>query len=109
VEIVQRIYTAGGAVFLLALFAGFARTLARVVYYLRNRNQRPRLLNRDVVVIGGLAISFGLITLIRFLPVETRVSLTSGNIAWALLTTVPAVVAVLVYAWYEYAIIERPR
>ncbi len=109
VDLVQSIYTAGGSIFLVALFAGFARTLARVVYYFRNRSERPRLLNRDVLVIGGLSASFGLITIVRFLPPATRVVLTAGNVPWALLTTVPAVAAVLVYAYFEFAIIERPK
>ena len=107
-QVVQLIYTVGGSIFLIGLFAGFARTLARVVYYLRNRAERPRLLNRDVLVIGGLSMSFGLITIIRFLPPEVRVAITSGNVLWALLTTVPAIVAVLVYLYFEIWVIERP-
>jgi hypothetical protein len=106
-DLVATIYAITGSIFLFALFAGFARTLARVVYYLRNKSQRPRLLNRDVVVIGGLSVSFGLITLIRFLPPETRIALTQGNVVWALVTSVPACVAVCVYLYFEYAVIER--
>jgi hypothetical protein len=107
-QFVQLIYTVGGAIFLVGLFGGFARTLARVVYYLRNRAERPRLLNRDVLVIGGLSLSFGLITIVRFLPLETRLALTTGNVLWALATTVPAVLAVLVYMYFEVVVIERP-
>lgn len=107
--IVQLIYTIGGSIFLVALFGGFVRTLARVVYYQRNRAARPRLLNRDVLVIGGLSLSFGLITVVRFLPLETRLALTTGNVAWALITTVPACIAVLVYLYFEAFVIERPR
>lgn len=108
-ETVQLIYTVGGSMFLLALFAGFIRTLARVVYYFRNQAERPRLLNRDVLVIGGLSISFGLITIVRFLPMDVRIALTTGNVAWALVTTVPAIVAVFVYAYFEYVVIEQPQ
>lgn len=108
-QIVQTIYTIGGSIFLIALFAGFARTVARVIYYLQHKALRPRLLNRDFLVIGGLALSFGLITVVRFLPLEARLALTTGNVLWALMTTVPACIAVLTYAWYEYRVIERPK
>lgn len=107
-QLVQLVYTVGGSIFLVGLFGGFARTLARVVYYLRHKAERPRLLNRDVLVIGGLSLSFGLITVIRFLPQEARIALTTGNVAWAVLTTVPAVIAVLVYLYFELWVIERP-
>lgn len=102
------VYLVGGIVFLTFLFGGFVRTLARVVYYASNRAERPKLLTRDVLVIGGLSVSFGLITIVRFLPLEARLSLTSGNVLWALVSTVPACFAVIVYAAYEYLIIERP-
>lgn len=108
-QIVQTIYTIGGSIFLIALFAGFARTVARVIYYLQHKALRPRLLNRDFLVIGGLSLSFGLITIVRFLPLEARLALTTGNVACALITTVPACVAVCVYCWFEFRIIERPR
>lgn len=107
-QLVQFIYTAGGSVFLLALFTGFARTLARGLYYLRHKKDRPRLLNRDLLWGGGVSISFGLITVIRFLPPDTRIALTQGNVAWAVLTSVPACIGVLVYAYYEFFVIERP-
>lgn len=109
VQLVQLIYAAGGTVFLLALFAGALRTLARLAFYLRNRAERPRLLNRDVLVIGGLSISFGLIAIVRFLPPETRQAITQGNLWWAVGSTVPGVVAALVYAYFEWFVIERPR
>lgn len=104
---VQLIYTITGSIFLIALFAGFGRTVARVFFYYRKKTERPRLLTRDFIVLGGLCISFGLITAVRFLPIEVRQALTTGNVAWALATTIPACVGVLVYLYYEVAVIER--
>lgn len=107
-DLIALIYAVTGTLFLAALFLGFLRTFARVLYYARNKAERPKLLTRDLVVMGGLSISFGLITLIRFLPQDVRIALTTGNVIWALLTTIPAVVAVCCYTWFEYRVIERP-
>lgn len=106
-QAVQLIYTILGWVFLLALLAGFSRTAARVLYYARHKGTRPRLLTRDVIVYGGFSITFGLITLVRLLPQDDRVALTTGNVLWALSTTVPACIAVLTYLYFELFIIER--
>ena len=109
-EAVSFVYTVGGIVFLMGLFAGFIRTAVRVITVPPSAypgGRRPRLLIRDVIVIGGFALTMTAITLIRFLPPEVRVAYTQGNVWWALLTTIPICVSVLVYCFYEYAVIER--
>jgi hypothetical protein len=103
--LVQTIYFVAGSLFLGGLFLGALTTIARVVYYRIHRTARPRLLTRDLIVYGGLALSFGLITLVRFLPVETRQQVTTGNVLWAIATTVPAVLAVLYYCYIEIFVI----
>lgn len=111
-EGVSLVYTVGGIVFLVGLFAGFLRTAIRVLFVPPRaypEGRRPRLLVRDIIVIGGFALSMTAIVLIRFLPLETRLALTSGNVWWALLTTIPICLSVLVYCWFEFRIIERPK
>lgn len=90
--------------FVLFLFAGFARTSARLVYYLQHRAQRPRLLNRDVVLIGGFAIPTGAILLVRWLGLTAYVR---DNLLWTLGTDIALVGAVGTYAYYEWFVIEK--
>lgn len=107
---VALVYTVGGAVFLIALFAGFVRTAIRVIFTPASAYEsghRPVLLVRDLVVIGGFSVTMTAITLIRFLPPETRIAVTQGNVWWALLTTVPICIAVLAYLYAEFFLIER--
>lgn len=91
-------------VFTLLLFAGAVRTFARLVYYARSNVPRPRLLNRDAVMIGGFALSFGAILFVRALGLGPVVR---DSLAWAVFTAVPALIAVAVYAAYEWFVIER--
>lgn len=108
-QAVAAIYLVAGSLFLLGLFVGTVTTLARVVFYRIHGKRRPRLLTRDLVVFGGLALSFGLITVVRFLPIPTRAAMTSGNVIWALVSTVPAVMAVAFYCYVELFVIGRAR
>lgn len=107
--LVAVIYLVGGALFLGGFAIGALTTLGRVLYYFLHRIQRPRLLTRDVIVWGGLALSFAQIAIVRFLPPEVRTQLTQGNLGWALSTTLPAVVAVLTYVYFELFVIERTK
>ena len=105
-EAVALIYAVLGSFFLGGLFIGSVTTLGRVVYYRAKGVARPRLLTRDVLVYGNLSVGIGLITAIRFLPPEVRVAMTTGNIGWALATSLPFVIAVFVYCYYELAVIR---
>lgn len=107
VEAVSLIYVIAGSVFLIGLLLAVVSTGARVIWYMRHDEPRPRLLTRDVLVKGGLCISFGLIAGVRFLPPDQRSLITTGNVAWALLTSVPAAFAMVVYLYYEIAVIKR--
>jgi hypothetical protein len=102
------IYLVASLTFLGGILLGWISTLARVVYYARNHVPRPRLLTRDVLVKGGYSVSFTLIALVRLLPAETRAALDlAGNVPWALLTSIPAAFASLVYLYFEWFVIER--
>ena len=106
-ETVALIYALAGSIFIGGLVFAVVLTGARVVYYARNDQPRPRLLTRDIIVKGGMALSFLPIALVRFLPPEARSQLTTGNVAWALVTAVPAALAILVYLYFEIWVIER--
>jgi hypothetical protein len=108
-EIVAAIYLVAGVLFLGGFVIGALTTLARVLYYRIHNIRRPRLLTRDVVVWGGLAVSFALISAVRFLPAEVRMQFTAGNVGWALATSIPAVAAVLTYVYFELWVIERTQ
>lgn len=105
-DAVALIYVIAGSFFLGGLFVGTITTLARVVYYRAKGAPRPRLLTRDILVYGSFSLGIGLITAIRFLPPEVRVAMTTGNIGWAVATSLPFVVGVAVYCWFEIFIIR---
>ncbi len=108
-EFIAAVYILGGSIFLGGFLLAVVTTGARFLWYVRYRHPRPRLLNRDIIVKGGMFTSFGLIAAIRFVPPEQRVTLTQGNVAWAVATTLPAVVAIVVYCIYELFVIPRDR
>lgn len=108
-EIVQRIYAVGGTAIIAGFLLAVTTTGARVLFYLRHGKPRPRLLNRDIVTKGGMAVTIVLITVIRFYPPNVRVALTAGNIGWALITTGAAVIAIWAYNYYELFVIKRKR
>lgn len=90
------------------LFVGAISTFARIGYYRAHGYRRPKLLVRDVVVIGGFALSFGLVLVAR--AASAAGYDTSGltdNLLWTLATGIPALAAVAVYAYFEIFIIER--
>jgi hypothetical protein len=94
--------------FVTMLTVGASTTLARVVYYERHGFDRPALLVRDALVFGGLAVSFLLIALARF--VDALGFDSSGRVdssSWLLVTSLPALVAVAVYLYYELVVIDR--
>lgn len=93
-------------VFWLLLFTGAVSTIGRVVYYRRHGFERPRLLVRDSIMILGFSLSFGLVLFSRAAGLSTYLIQFP---AWAVLTDVPAIVAVLAYVYFELFVIERPR
>lgn len=105
-DAVALVYGIGGSAFLLLFAAGTIWTLARVLYYRVVGEAIPLILKRDAVVNGSFCLSFGLIVVIRFLPLDSRIALTSGNVWWALLTTLPAVLAALTYLVFEVFVIK---
>lgn len=106
-ELVALIYTITGSAFLVGIFVGWAFTLKRVLKYRRKGWAIEPILRRDLIVKGGYTISFGLIVLVRFLPLEIRQALNlSSNVLWALLTSVPAAIGSLTYLYFEVFVID---
>lgn len=96
--------------FWLLFFAGAGSTLSRVAYYRAKKFRRPRLLVRDALFVGGLAMSFGLILLARGLrSAGFDTSGLANSLAWNVLTCIPALVAVGVYVYFEVFVIERGK
>lgn len=94
--------------FWLFLVVGTVSVLARYTFYRTRGFRLPRLLTRDVVFMGGFALSFGLVLFARVLPEEVATSLDlRHSLPWALATAIPAVTAVGVFAYFELFVIEK--
>lgn len=93
-------------VFVLLLAVGASTTAARVIDLYRRKVARPVLLGRDLVLIVGLAWPFAAILLIRA-GGPAASDLVRGQLWWTLLTSIPPIVAVAVYDWFELRVIGR--
>src|SRR4051812_39790349 len=95
--------------FWVLLFLGSGSVLARVAYYRAHGYRRPRLLTRDAIMLGGFSLSFGLVLFARVASGQGGISTEQfrASIPWGLLTSVPAVVAVAAFTYYELFVIER--
>lgn len=99
-------------VFTILLVIAVLTTGSRWLRYHRTGFRRPRLLNRDVVLVIGLAVPFVLILLNRAFDWQAYViNKQTGHpeLWWLLLTGLPAIVALAVYDWFELAVIERDQ
>ena len=95
--------------FWVLLFVGAGSVLARVAYYRSHGYRRPRLLTRDAIMLTGFALSFGLILAARVGVQQGWVTAQAlrDSFAWGLATSLPAIVAVATFCWYELRVIER--
>lgn len=85
-------------------------TGGRWIRYHRTGFRRPRLLNRDVVLVIGLAIPFVLILAVRAFDLLPFVTGEDGpHLWWLLMTGIPPIIAIAVYDYYELAVIERDQ
>jgi hypothetical protein len=88
--------------FTACLAASAYRIIARALSYRRRGQPIPRLLPRDLVLVGGLLVPFATILLARSMDWAVR-----GNLVWQLATGIPAVAAVAVFTWYEFRVIDQ--
>lgn len=94
--------------FFALLFVGAGSTLARVAYYRVWNFHRPRLLTRDLFLVGGFALSFGAILVVRALrAIGFDTAGLASNVWWSLGTALPALVGMAVYVYFEIWVIER--
>lgn len=90
--------------FTVLLFIGAISTLVRAVRYSHAGQTWPRLLVRDLLMVGGLGLVFAMILGVRALGLGGSLV---GNVPWAVFTGGIAVTAVAVYCYFEIFVIER--
>lgn len=88
--------------FVFGIALAMAKLLDRAVEYRRANWQQPRLLRRDLVFIGGLAISFGLILLRRLFQIDIV-----DTLLWNIITGVPAIFGLYYWVWEEYRTVGK--
>jgi hypothetical protein len=90
--------------FSIAVFVGATSTLVRAIRYTHAGQAWPRLLIRDLLMVGGLGVVLALILGARALGLGAFLV---GNVPWAVFTGVIAVASVAAYDFYELFIIEK--
>lgn len=93
----------GLLVFTILLVASHIRLDVRILSYLRHRKPVPDLAKRDWWFITGLSLPFVGIFAARAFGVKDL----GTNLWWLTLTTISAVGAMFVWAYYEFLVIER--
>lgn len=92
------------------LLVGAISTGSRWIRYRKTGFRRPRLLNRDVVLVTGLSIPFVLIAASRAFGLQPLVAGEDGpHLWWLLLTGIPPIIAIAVYDYFELRVIERDQ
>lgn len=94
--------------FILLLIIAAATTLGRIFAKVYWGVPIPKLLLRDAIVMPGLAGSFVLVLFARVLGSDIGATL-RGNPAWITLTSIPALVALGVYVYFEIWVIGPPK
>lgn len=94
------------AAFTFLLVIGFLTTLIRRFGLILKRIPAPRLLPRDLTLLGTLSWPFALILLVR---AEELTRVVVGQLWWVLLTGIPPVFGVAVYVYYEIFVIGQPE
>lgn len=92
--------------FTVLMTIGASATLERVIRYRRHKIKPPVLLKRDILVIGGLAVDFVLILIVRAFGFGPYLA---GNPLWVIGTSAVGVGSAAVYVYYELFVIEKRR
>lgn len=87
-----------------AVLVGFISTVVRIVNLWRGGVELPILIWRDAQVIGGLALSFLVISVHRVIGAPF-----AENVWYSIVTAAPAVYGVLAYCYYEIAVVGHRR
>lgn len=91
-------------VFTALLLVGAVSTLVRAIRYLHAGQPWPRLLVRDLILIGGLGMVFAMILLVRALGLSSTVV---DNVPWALVTGAVAIISIGTCVFFELFVIEK--
>ena len=92
------------------LLVAVISTGSRWLRYQHTKFRRPRLLNRDVVMVVGLAVPFVVILSVRALGLQSAITGEDGPHLWYLLVTgIPPIIAIAVYDYFELRVIERDQ
>jgi hypothetical protein len=94
-------------VFTALVVLGALLTIERALWRRRHGFRLPLLLYRDLALLVGLAWPFVLILGVRTLPDADRIALIT-SLEWTLVTTVPAILGVAVWVYFEAFVIRRP-
>lgn len=105
VEIVNVVHALAFVAFWLIVLVSAVSVAGRVAYYRAHGFKRPRLLTRDAIWHGGVALSFGLILGARAIDAQGL----RNSLLWALGTDIPAIIAVSTFLYFELFVIERGR
>lgn len=89
--------------FVMLLAIGFSTTLARVIQLRRRRVALPRLLIRDVILLAGFSFTVLSILIIRAAGITNL----GEELWWVLLTSLPPLIALAVYDYFELWVIGR--
>lgn len=90
--------------FILLLAIGAITTFARVIYLRRQSHALPRLLIRDVLFFFGFSWTVVVILVVRAIGAPPGLG---DQLWWVLLTSVPPIVSLLVYCYFELFVIGR--
>lgn len=95
------------AAFVLPLVIGTVRTTMRIIARRLAGARQPRLLPRDAIVIGGIALSF--LMLIGASTLSALELIDGGDLArepwWIVLRAIPAVTGAWTYVYFELFVI----
>ncbi len=86
------------------LLTAVASTLLRAARMVARERPLPRLLGRDLILLGGHAAAFAGLMFAAIVH-NTDLDLLLQNWGWWLFTAVPPVVSIAVYVYYEIAVI----
>lgn len=99
----QTVTFATFALFTILLMVGALSTLTRAIRYTHAGQTWPRLLKRDLILVGGLGLVFGMMLGGRALGLA---AILANNVPWAVLTGAIAIYSVAVYSYFELFIVE---
>lgn len=91
-------------VFTACLMAGAVRTYVRAAQYRHSGLKIPLILWRDLIFVGGLTLPLMLILGARALGLIQNVI---NHTWWVLVTSTPALIAVITYGLFEFFIIDK--